>query len=277
MKIRHATHPDDIAGFDTRALRERFVADDLFVPGTVSTHYSHHDRMVIGGALPRPGETLVLPSYDPLRSEYFCQRRELAVVAVGSGGTVTVDGERFELANRDVLYVGRGSRDITFTAPEGESDAAFYLASALAHVSLPTTLVPLAEADASRAGSTETANLRTVYKHIHAGGVPSAQLVLGITALDPGSVWNSMPPHLHDRRTEIYLYMDLPAEARVQHVMGEPDRTRGITLADREAVISPSWSVHFGSGTQNYAFVWVMAGENQEFTDMDQVAVTELS
>ncbi|MGX5682231.1 5-dehydro-4-deoxy-D-glucuronate isomerase [Schumannella luteola] len=274
MQIRHATHPDDLAGLDSGALKERFVLGDLFVPGEIRLVYSHHDRMVLGGVLPLPGSPIALQAPDDLRAEYFCERRELAIVANGAGGAVTVDGTRFELENKDVLYVGRGARDILFEAA-GE-DAAFFLASATAHVTYPTTLVPLSEALRTETGDKATANERTVYKHLHDEGVRTAQLVLGITALKPGSVWNSMPPHTHDRRTEVYLYMDLPEEHRIQHFMGLPAEPRSIAMSDRQAVISPSWSVHLGAGTTNYSFVWVMAGENQSFADMDQVAVTAL-
>lgn len=274
MQIRHATHPDDLELLDAETLKERFVADDLFQPGKVTLVYSHHDRMVLGGAVPVAGTPLPLVAPDDLRAEYFCERRELAIVAVGGTGTVTVDGESFTLENKDVLYVGRGARDIAFEA--GGADTAYYLASAISHTQFPTTLVKLADALRTDAGDASTGNKRVVYKHLHDEGVPTAQLVLGITALEPGSVWNSMPPHTHDRRTEVYLYMDLPEEHRIQHFMGLPSEPRVITMKNRDAVISPSWSVHFGAGTTNYSFVWVMAGENQSFADMDQVAVTEL-
>lgn len=276
MQLRHATHPDDLALLDEDAIRERFVADELFVPGEISLVYTHHDRMVLGGVVALVGSPLTLSAPDDLRAEYFCERRELAVVAVGgAGGSVIVDGERFTLANKDVLYVGRGARDIVFESAD-DAPGEFYLASATSHTTFPTVLVPLAEALTTETGDAATANERTVYKHLHDEGVPTAQLVLGITALKPGSVWNSMPPHIHDRRTEVYLYMDLPDDHRVQHFMGVPDEQRVITMRNREAVISPSWSLHFGSGTTNYSFVWVMAGENQSFADMDQVAITEL-
>lgn len=274
MQIRHATHPDDLAALDGAALKERFALGELFVPGKTTLVYSHHDRMVLGGVVPVEGSPIALDAPDDLRAEYFCERRELAAVAVGSGGAITVDGERFELANKDVLYVGRGARDILFEATG--PDAAFFLSSATAHVAYPTTLVPLAEALTTETGDKATANERTVYKHLHDEGVRTAQLVLGITALKPGSVWNSMPPHTHDRRTEVYLYMDLPEEHRIQHFMGEPSELRPITMSNRDGVISPSWSVHFGAGSTNYSFVWVMAGENQSFADMDQLAVTAL-
>lgn len=276
MQIRHATHPDDLAALSATQLRERFVASDLFVPGEVNLVYTHHDRMVLGGAVPTAGTPLVLETPEALKAEYFCERRELAVVAVTGSGTVEVDGERFALEAKDVLYIGRGARTVVFETSDA-AQASFYLASATSHTTFPTTLVPLAEALSTEAGDPATGNERTIYKHLHDQGVRTAQLVLGITALKPGSVWNSMPPHLHDRRTEVYLYMDLPDEHRVQHFMGVPDEQRVVTLQNHDAVISPSWSLHFGTGSTNYAFVWVMAGENQSFADMDQVAVTDLN
>ncbi|MGZ0711857.1 5-dehydro-4-deoxy-D-glucuronate isomerase (plasmid) [Coraliomargarita sp. W4R53] len=273
MQIRHATHPDDFAALDIESVKSRFVVKDLFTSGTVSLVYSHHDRLVLGGAMPTPGKALTLCAPDALRAEYFCERRELAVVAVGAAGRVIVDGTTYPLANKDVLYIGRGAREVSFETDE--MDAAFYLASATAHTSYPTTLVPLAEALYNEAGDPATGNSRVVYKHLHEDGVRTAQLVLGITALNGGSVWNSMPPHTHDRRTEAYLYIDLPEQHRVQHFMGVTAEPRVVTVQNRDAVISPSWSMHFGAGTTNYAFVWVMAGENQSFTDMDQIAITD--
>ena len=274
MQIRHATHPDDLAALDAAALKKRFIVEDLFVPGKVTLVYSHHDRMVLGGAVPVEGTPLTLVAPDALRAEYFLERRELAIVAVGAGGRVIVDGTNYTLANKDVLYVGKGVRDVVFEATG--PDAAFYLASATSHTTFPTTLVPLTDALRTEAGDPSTANERTIYKHLHDEGVATAQLVLGITALKPGSVWNSMPPHIHDRRTEVYLYMDLPEEHRIQHFMGLATEPRAMAMSDRQAVISPSWSVHLGAGTTNYSFVWVMAGENQSFADMDQVAVSQL-
>ncbi|HEY9306877.1 MAG TPA: 5-dehydro-4-deoxy-D-glucuronate isomerase [Microbacterium sp.] len=274
MKIQHATHPDDLAGLDDDAIRSRFLEDGLFVDGQVTLTYTHHDRMILGGVALRAGESVELPVPTELRSATFCQRRELAVVSVGGSADVTVDGTSYRLVRGDVLYIGRGAGAIGFAG--SEDGGALFLASALAHTSFPTRLVRLADASATAAGALETANRRIIHKHLHADGVQTAQLVLGITALEPGSVWNSMPPHLHDRRTEAYLYFDLPADHRIAHYMGTPGSVRTITMKNLEAVVSPSWSLHFGTGTTNYAFVWVMAGENQDFADMDQIAVTDL-
>jgi 4-deoxy-L-threo-5-hexosulose-uronate ketol-isomerase len=274
VKIQHATHPNDLAALSGQELRERFLDEDLFVAGEIRLSYTHHDRMVLGGVVPAVDTWLALPSPAELRSETFCERRELAVVAVGGSSRVRADGREWALDKGDVLYLGRGASDISFSAKE--SGSALFLASALAHVAHPHTLVTLAEADSTAAGEVNTANRRTIYKHLQPGGVPTAQLVLGITALEPGSVWNSMPPHLHDRRTEAYLYFDLPESHRIQHFMGQPDELRSLTMSNLDLVVSPSWSVHFGAGTSNYAFVWVMAGENQAFADMDQVSICDL-
>lgn len=274
MQTRYATHPDDFGTLSATDLRDRFVVDDLFVSDSVTLVYSHHDRMVLGGAVPTTGNPLELSVPDGLKSEYFCERRELAIVAVAGGGSVVVDGTRYALDAKDVLYVGRGAQSVIFETEEAR--ASFYLVSATAHTTYPTTLVPLSDALRVEAGETSTANERTIYKHLHDEGVRTAQLVLGITALKAGSVWNSMPPHTHDRRTEVYLYMDLPEEHRIQHFMGLPEAPRSVAMRNHEAVISPSWSVHLGAGTTNYSFVWVMAGENQSFADMDHVTVVQL-
>lgn len=269
MEIRHATHPDQVGGFGTGDLRAHYLVEDLFPADRLRLVYSHQDRTVIGGVA--PATPVRLPAPAPLRSEHFCERRELGVVNVGDTAPVSVDGTSYDLAHGDCLYVGRGARDVVF-GPGG----AFYLVSTPAHAAYPTTLSRLADVPATRLGGPEGANDRTLRKHVHADGVRSCQLVLGVTVLEPGSMWNTMPCHTHDRRTEIYLYFDLPEDHRVVHLMGRPQETRNIVVANREAVISPSWSVHCGFGTASYAFVWAMAGENQAFDDMDHVAITAL-
>lgn len=266
MRVRYATAPDQIAGMDTEALRDRFLVEDLFVPGEVRLVYSHEDRMVLGGVM----GSAVLPNPDPLRSRHFLERRELGVVNVGEPGVVTVDGTTHELGHRECLYIGRGSREVSF---DGE---AFYLVSTPAHAFHPTTKVTAEDAEITRIGSPEGASDRTIHKYIHPDGVQSCQLVLGVTVLAPGSVWNTMPCHTHERRTEVYLYFDLPPGERIVHLMGRPDQTRNLIVADRQAVISPCWSVHCGVGTHAYSFVWAMGGENQAFDDMEPVAVGEM-
>jgi 4-deoxy-L-threo-5-hexosulose-uronate ketol-isomerase len=266
MEVRHATAPDQIPGSTTDWLRSRFLVEDLFAPGEARLVYSHEDRIVVGGALGRA----VLPNPDPLRAGHFLERRELGAVNVGDGpGTVTVDGTPYELGPKECLYVGRGSREVAF-------DGAFYLVSTPAHADHPTALSTLADAEPVRLGGPEGSNDRTIYKHVHAKGLQSCQLVLGVTVLEPGSMWNTMPCHTHERRTEVYFYFGLPAGQRVIHLMGRPDETRNLVVADRQAVISPPWSVHCGFGTHAYSFVWAMGGENQAYDDMEPVAIGEL-
>lgn len=275
MDIRHATHPHELSKMTDQEIRERFVISDLFTPGKIKAVYSHEDRMVLGGVLPEVGApALALENYADLRAEFFCQRRELAVTGLSGSGVVIVDGERYALEPKDVLYVGKGAREVSFEATA--ENTRLFLSSAVSHVGHPTTLIPAVDALTTETGEEEHANLRTVRKHIHEDGVPSSQLVLGITSPHVGNVWNSMPPHTHDRRTEVYVYFDLPENERLFHFMGTPGETRHVVLRDGDAVISPAWSMHFGAGTSNYSFLWVMAGENQSFTDMDQIAVPQI-
>lgn len=270
MEVRHATHPSQVRGFGTEDLRRHYLVEDLFPTDHVRAVYSHQDRMIVGGVA--PDTPVPLPTFDPLRAEFFCQNREAGIVNVGpAAGAVTVDGAEYQLAHGDCLYVGRGSRDVTF-GPGGR----YYLVSTAAHADHPTTLSRISDLDGTRLGAVEGSNDRTIYRHIHTGGVRSCELVLGVTVLEPGSMWNTMPCHTHDRRTECYLYFDLPEDQRIVHLMGRPDETRNLIVADEQAVISPSWSVHCGFGTASYAFVWAMGGENQAFEDMDHVAVTEM-
>lgn len=274
MDIRHATHPHELAHMSDEELRERFVLGNLFEPGRINVVYSHEDRMVLGGTQPAPGTVLSLENYSALRADYFCQRRELAVTGLSGSGTVTVDGTRYPVAHLDALYIGRGAREVSFEADTDETR--FFLSSAISHEDHPTTLIPAADALTTETGEQEHANRRVVRKHIHEDGVRSSQLVLGITAPKTGNVWNSMPPHTHDRRTEVYVYFDLDENERVFHFMGLPGQTRHVVLRNGDVVISPAWSVHFGAGTTNYSFLWVMAGENQSFADMDQITVPQL-
>lgn len=268
---RYATHPEQIPGMDTAALRDRFLIDDVFVAGEVRLTYTHHDRIVLGGAVPA-GRDLPLTGYPEIRSEYFLEHREVGIVNVGGPGTVTADGEVYELVTGACLYLGRGIRDVVF-AGEG---AQFYLFSAPAHTTYPAALVSPGEGTVRELGDQLTSNRRTLNQYIHENGVKSCQIVMGVTELHPGSMWNTMPAHTHDRRTECYLYFDVPEDARVVHLMGERDETRHLIVGDRQAVISPSWSLHSGVGTAAYSFVWAMAGENQAFDDMDAAPITDL-
>jgi 4-deoxy-L-threo-5-hexosulose-uronate ketol-isomerase len=271
VQTRHPTHPDELAQLPSSVLRERFLVDDLFAAGEVRLAYSHHDRLVIGGAVPA-GHSIGLPSPPQLRAETFLDRRELAVVCLAGSGTVVTDDGKYPMGSRDVLYVGRGATGVTF---EGE-DARFYLVSAPAHAAHPTTLARRDDVEAVHLGDQAHANVRTIRKYIHADGVSSCQLVVGITDLAEGSVWNTMPCHTHERRTEVYLYFGLDGSERILHLCGQPDATRSIIVANEQAVISPPWSVHCGAGTANYAFVWAMGGENLAYDDMEVVAKEEM-
>lgn len=285
MEQRYATNPAQIPGMTTDELRATFLVPELFVPGEITVTYTHHDRIVLGGAVPA-GIDLVLPGYPEIRSDYFLEHRELGIVNVGGTGTVTVDGDVHTLVTGACLYVGRGVKEVVFrdastpsslsASAESGAGAQFYLFSAPAHTAYPTALVSPGEGTVRELGDQLTSNRRTLNQYIHENGVKSCQIVMGVTQLHPGSMWNTMPAHTHDRRTECYLYFDVPEDARVIHLMGERAETRHLVVADRQAIISPSWSLHSGVGTAAYSFVWAMAGENQAFDDMDAAPVTEL-
>jgi len=271
IEQRYATNPAQIPGMTTQDLRDTYLIPDVFVPGEIRLTYTHHDRIVLGGATPAGG-VLELGGYPEIRSDYFLEHRELGVVNVGGTGTVTADGEVFELVNGACLYLGRGIRQVSFA---GES-AQFYLFSAPAHTSHPAALVSPGEGTVRELGDQVTSNRRTLNQYIHENGIRSCQIVMGVTQLHPGSMWNTMPAHTHDRRTEVYFYFDLPENGIVSHFMGPPDNTRHLFVHNEQAVLSPSWSIHCGCGTSAYKFIWAMAGENQVFDDIDKVGPLEL-
>ena len=278
MEQRYATNPAQIPGMNTKQLRAQYLVPKLFVPGKVTVTYTHHDRIVLGGAVPA-GSDLELTGYPEIRSDYFLEHREVGIINVGRTGTVTADGEVFTLVNGACLYLGRGIKSVVFSdGIEGAADAGaqFYLFSAPAHTSYPAALVSPGEGTVRELGDQVTSNRRTLNQYIHENGVKSCQIVMGVTTLHPGSMWNTMPAHTHDRRTECYLYFDLPEDARVIHLLGEREETRHLVVSDRQAIISPSWSLHSGVGTAAYSFIWAMAGENQAFDDMDAAPVAEL-
>ncbi|MET1004260.1 MAG: 5-dehydro-4-deoxy-D-glucuronate isomerase [Propionibacteriaceae bacterium] len=278
MEQRYATSPDSVPGLGTEALRERYLVPDLFVDDEVKAVYTHHDRVVLLGASP-VSQSLDLPTFPEIRSAFFFEHREGGFVNVGGPGTITVDDTSSALAPGSCLYVGRGAKQVRLASddPTGEAGPArFYLFSAPAHTAFPTTLVEAGQGTVRELGDPLTSNRRTLNQYIHEQGVRSCQVVMGVTTLHPGSMWNTMPAHTHDRRTECYLYFDLPADARVLHIMGEPTESRHLVVGNREAVISPSWSVHCGVGSASYSFVWAMAGENQSFDDMDGFPITDL-
>jgi len=275
MEIRHAVHPDQAVMFDTSELREHFLVQGLFNTGALKLVYSHYDRLIVGGACP-VAELKIAADPAIIGAAYLLERREMGVINIGAPGAVTVDGVRHELGSKDGLYIGRGAREVAFTSAEAQRPARFYLNCAPAHASHPTCTVTPAQASAVQLGSAEKSNRRTIRKYIHPEGIRSCQLVMGMTTLEPGAVWNTMPVHTHPRRMEAYLYFDLPADEVVMHFMGEPFETRHLIVRDGEAVLSPSWSIHSGAGTCAYTFIWGMAGENQTFTDMDAVPMTAL-
>ncbi len=275
IDIRQASHPESVRGYDTAALRRQFLVQDLFRPGRVSLTYSHYERFVIGGVLPAEAP-LALPSPKPLGTTSFLERRELGIFNIGGPGRVTVGAESYRLALREALYAGMGAGEVSFASEDAANPARFYLLSTPAHVTYETRLVSLALAKTMSLGEQATGNRRNIYQMIHPAVCRTCQLVMGMTQLEEGNLWNTMPTHVHDRRSEVYLYFDLAADARVVHLMGEPAETRHIVIANEEAVISPNWSIHSGVGTRAYTFIWGMGGDNIDYTDMDQVSMEML-
>lgn len=286
MELRTASSPRDVKHYDTKRLREEFLIRGLFTPDEIKLVYSHIDRIITGAATP-VNRLLMLTAGEELRAEYFLQRRELGLINIGGTGTVTVDGREYTVAHKDGMYIGMGAKEISFQSADPSDPAKFYFNSAPAHKTYPTVLIRpegtpeegvviIKDENKVALGSLEESNDRVINKYILPGQVESCQLVMGMTALKPGSVWNTMPCHTHDRRMEVYLYFDMPESAFVMHYMGEPTETRHIVVRNEEAVISPSWSIHAGSGSRAYTFIWGMVGENQDFSDMDNVANTEI-
>jgi 4-deoxy-L-threo-5-hexosulose-uronate ketol-isomerase len=275
MKVRHAPDPVRFCRMTTREVRENFLVESLFQPNTVEMLYTDVDRAILGSAVP-VDKPLTLLSADELRADFFCQRRELGILNIGQSGTIMVDGQSHTMVNLDCLYTGRGCKDIRFDSDDPENPAKYYLLSYPAHKEFPTKHVPFDQAAPIRLGSVEGSNKRTIYKCIHPDGAQSCQLVMGFTVLEPGSVWNTMPPHTHERRMEVYLYFNMPDDVRVFHFMGQPSETRHIAVSDGQAVISPSWSIHSGVGTTAYTFCWGMGGENQAFDDMDTLSMDDI-
>lgn len=274
MDIRYTIGKNESKRMTTDELRDAFMVD-LFEAGDLNLLYCEVERAIVGAAVPTVAK-LSLEAGKELAADYFCQRREVGVLNIGAVGTVTVDGTKYTMENLDGLYIGRGSKEIIFESDAADDPARFYLISYPAHTEYPTTLAKKADANALNLGSVEDANKRTIYQYIHENGVKSCQLVMGFTALEPGSVWNTMPCHTHERRTEVYLYFGLDDESRVFHMMGPGDETRHIVMANEQAVISPMWSIHSGCGTKAYTFCWGMGGENQHFDDMDHIQIADL-
>ena len=275
MQIYQAISQREAQGFNTQQLRDNFLIESIFQNNEVTMYYTHYDRVVVGGAMPVYSE-ISLPTYDNLKSDYFLERREIGIINVGGDGEILVDGETFPLSKLDALYIAKGSKSVTFKSITSENPAQFFLLSAPSHHVYETRKMSKEETTPVNLGSPGTANERTIYKYIHRDGIQSCQVVMGLTVLKPNSIWNTMPAHVHDRRMEAYLYFDLNADHRVFHLMGQPQETRHIVVANHQAVLSPPWSIHSGAGTTNYSFIWAMAGENLDFTDMDIVPIAEL-
>jgi 4-deoxy-L-threo-5-hexosulose-uronate ketol-isomerase len=276
MEIRFTQSPAETASMQTEALRTNFLVSNLFKDNKINLTYTHYDRVIIGGVKPF-NETVILPNPSELRAEYFLERREMGIINVGGKGKVIADGVTYTISKMDCLYLGKGTKEVSFISEEGKQSALFYILSAPAHHSYPAAICTKQDAQPVELGAVATSNKRTVYKYIHLEGIKSCQLVMGLTVLEEGSVWNSVPPHTHTRRMEVYFYFDLPEEHRVFHFMGEPQSTKHIVMANHEATISAPWSTHFGCGTSNYGFIWGMAGENLVYTDMDPASINTLA
>lgn len=276
MERRYASHPQEVKQFDTDRLRKEFHIPTLFTPDRLELVLTHEDRLIIGGAAPVQQDVKLETDLKELGVSYFLERRELGAINVGGPGSIIVDGTEYELNNKDCLYVGKGSREVIFRSKDASKPAKFYLNSAPAHKEFPTAKTTLAEAESGALGSIENSNERTIHRFIHENGIQSSQLVMGMTQLKTGNMWNTMPAHVHPRRMEAYMYFDLAEDAVVFHLMGEPNETRHLVVRNEQAVISPSWSIHSGVGTSNYTFIWGMAGDNKAYADMDAVLMKDL-
>jgi 4-deoxy-L-threo-5-hexosulose-uronate ketol-isomerase len=276
IDVRHVAHPDDVRHYDTEELRRHFLIENLFAPGEFLLTYSHVERFVVGGASPTNAPLMLESDKATIGSPNFLDRRELGIFNVGGPGRVEADGTPYALAPRDALYVAKGTQTVRFSSDDPKSPARFYLLSTPAHARYETRLIHIADAKKMPLGAQETANKRTIYQMIHPDVCQTSQLVMGMTELNPGNIWNTMPCHVHDRRSEVYFYFDLDASARVIHLMGEPAETRHLVLANEQAILSPPWSIHSGVGTRAYSFIWGMGGDNIDYTDMDMVAMDQL-
>ncbi|MEP7453642.1 5-dehydro-4-deoxy-D-glucuronate isomerase [Phyllobacterium sp. SB3] len=275
IEVRQVCHPDAVRNFDTDELRDHFLLENMFEANEITLTYSHIDRLIIGGAVP-VSKPLTLTAPTPVGQDFFLAQRELGVFNIGGAGRVSLDGAAHDLATRDCLYVGKGVVNVVFESVDTANPAKFYLLSTPAHAAHPSVLIKPEQANKLILGDQLTANKRTLFQYIHPDVCESCQLVMGMTQLEPGNMWNTMPCHTHDRRSEAYLYFDLASDTRVFHMMGEPTQTRHMVVANEQAILSPGWSIHAGVGTANYAFIWAMGGDNKSFTDMDHVPMSVL-
>lgn len=275
METRYAIHPNDMKTYTTEEIREHFLVEKLFEAGTIQLTYTHNDRMIFGGVTPaEQGLEIVLNK--ELGVDYFLERRELGIINIGAEGSVVVDGEEYEMNQRDGLYIGKGTKQVIFNSKDPKNPAKFYINSTPAHHKYPNVKIDMKNITPLEAGESNTLNVRKIYQYIHPNVCESCQLQMGLTMLSPGSVWNTMPCHTHERRMEVYLYFDMEPDTRVFHFMGKPEETRHLVMANEQAAISPSWSIHTGTATSNYTFIWGMCGENITYTDMDHVKMSEL-
>jgi 4-deoxy-L-threo-5-hexosulose-uronate ketol-isomerase len=272
---RFAYHPEDFKTYDTERIRKEFLMKKVMNPGNIRLVYSAIERFIVGGAVP-VDKPLKLEPIDPLKAEFFCYRREVGAINIGGEGTVTVDGTAYAVNTKEAIYIGKGSKEVEFNSESADNPAKFYINSAPAHKEYPVKHITLADANVLHKGSLETSNERTINQLIINKVVDTCQLQMGMTELKPGSVWNTMPPHRHSRRNEVYFYFNLPEDQTICHFMGEPDNTRHIWMHNEQVVISPNWSLHSAAGTSNYTFIWGMAGENLDYTDMDNIDPKDL-
>jgi len=276
MQVRYLADQERYQMMNTDDLRKSFLLENLFIENTITLTYTDIDRAIIGAAVPIKKELKLEATKKEMAADYFTERREIGIFNIGQAGTVVVDGHNYNLENRDGLYIGQGCRKVSFKSENEKAPAKFYILSYPAHTKYPTSLIKMKDANQLHLGSQQEANERTIYQYIHENGVESCQLVMGFTQLEDGCVWNTMPAHTHQRRTEVYMYFELGDNDVVFHLMGKPDRTRHLIVRNEQAALSPSWSLHAGSGTQNYAFIWGMGGENQRFDDMDAINIKDL-
>ncbi|GAA3610706.1 5-dehydro-4-deoxy-D-glucuronate isomerase [Flavivirga amylovorans] len=274
-EVRYASSPEAVKQYDTEALRNEFLVENVMTKDTLKWVYSHYDRYMVSGVVPVT-KSIELESIDPLKSENFLDRRELGIINIGDTGTVTVDGNSYTLEHKEALYLGQGNKKVVFSSKSANNPAQFYLNSTPAHKAFPNKKIGINDVEVVELGAPETANARTLRKYIVNSVVDVCQLQMGMTTLKEGSVWNTMPAHVHDRRMEVYFYIEVPEDQAVCHFMGQPNETRHIWMANNQAVISPPWSIHSGSGTSNYTFIWGMAGENLDYSDMDTCKINEL-
>jgi 4-deoxy-L-threo-5-hexosulose-uronate ketol-isomerase len=275
MDYRFEASRNEVSTFTTQQIRDLFLIEQLFSDDHIQLTYTIYDRMIIGGAKP-VNNTLSLQNPDKLKANFFLERREMGIINVGGEGTITADGESFQIGKLSAVYLGKGTKEVTFSSKSAESPALFYILSSPAHATYPNVKLEKNDVVTVTLGSLETSNHRTIYKYIHAEGIQSCQLVMGLTILEPGSIWNTMPSHVHDRRMEAYLYFDVDPAHAVLHLMGEPTATKHMWVHNHQAIISPPWSVHSGAGTKAYSFIWGMAGENKDYTDMDFSEIKDL-